>query len=422
MSDLHERLANARAHFDLTDPAHQESVVRLAEDLLAEGGEAAGDGGGFPARDPSLPLEARMAGLLAESRRRLTASDVPVRIGVVFAMWGEHHRLLPRSDDNPHGEDSLATKLSQLAWATEDTAVDWRLYAVDDGCPHGSEAIARGVAASHPLGERVCVLALEDHLPAGRGPLQRLASADDSRKGGAILLGALRAIEDGADAVIYTDADNSVHLGQIGLLVSRFRDEARRVVLGSRKHPDSVLVKEAARWGIGIKALRHMQRMIGAAIFSRGILDTQAAFKLYEADLLRDIIADPTVFDFSFDTDWILAALARGERIDQVPFAFIDSAAESASITQGPMTTWETLLFGLIAAVTRHGFRTGSADAMASVVEEEIDGHHDLERLIDRLPAELEEAGESDFGDPSVMSPERLRDWIRQVKGSRVLP
>ena len=227
----------------------------------------------------------------------------------------------------------------------------------------------------------------------------------------------MTAIEDGAKAVIYTDADNSVHLGQIGLLLEPFMNRGRRVVLGNRKHPDSVLVKDAARWGVGIAILRHMQRMAGQAIFSRGILDTQAAFKLYEAELLEGIIATPTVYDFSFDTDWILAALARREEIEQVPFAFIDSFAESASITQGPMTTWETLLFGLCKAVRRHGFAEGSAAEMVALIEEEINGHEDLERIIDLLPDELEGAGEAAFGDPAVMSPDALRGWLRGVLG-----
>jgi hypothetical protein len=259
-------------------------------------------------------------------------------------------------------------------------------------------------------------LSLADALPASSGPLHKLASVDASRKAGAIMLGCSQAIEDGAEAVIYTDADSSVHLGQVGLLLRPFAERGIRVVLGSRKHPRSVLVKEAARWGVGIKVLRHMQRMIGHAVFSRGILDTQAAFKLYESALLREILADPTVYDFSFDTDWILAALRRGVTIEQVPFAFIDSAAESASIAQGPMTTWETLLFGLTKAVRRHGYCTGAAAEMAAVLEQEIADHRDLEKLIDRLPPELEAAGEADYGDPACMSPEALRSWIRATR------
>lgn len=406
-------IQQSRSSFDLTEPADQASVQNLAEALLERPEPFAEVL--MLARAATAPMEARIAALLADSRRwLLDHREVKVRVAVVFAMWGEHNRLRPKSADNPTGEDSLATKLAQLQWSMHETAIDWTLYAVDDGCPHGSAEIARSMIADHPLRDRVQVLSLADALPTQVGPLRNLASADDSRKAGAVILGCDTALAAGADAVIYTDADNSVHLGQIGLLLRPLVSDGRQVVLGNRKHPQSVLVKEAARWGIGIKVLRHMQRMIGHEIFSRDIRDTQAAFKIYDRQVLNGILADPTVFDFSFDTDWILGALRQGARITQTPFAFIDSAAESASITQGPMTTWEALLFGLIKAVRRHGFLEGDAAAMAELVEEQIDGYRDLEKIIDLLPPELLHAADSELGDPGTMSVDALRDWLRQ--------
>jgi hypothetical protein len=216
---------------------------------------------------------------------------------------------------------------------------------------------------------------------------------------------------------MYTDADNSVHLGQVGLLLRPFVQDGTKVVLGNRKHPEAVLVKDSARWGIGIKNLRHMQRMIGEAIFSRDILDTQAAFKLYESGLLREIIANPTVFDFSFDTDWIAAFIARDEPFAQVPFAFLDSAAESATAKQQPMTTWETLLLGLLKSLRHYGLlRTAASQQMAQVLDEEIKDYRDLDLIINHLPPELEKAGEADYGNPEIMSPQAMQAWIRQRK------
>jgi hypothetical protein len=393
-----------RSTVDLADPAAQRHLVALAEQMLVAG---------YDARESSS-LAMRVAAKMAASRRFLLGVCDPVEVGVVFAMWGEHNRLRPRSPDNPTGEDSLRMKLDQLEWATRDTPVTWRLYAVDDGDPHDSGRLAAEIVADHPLGDRARVLWLDRALPAADGPLRRLASADDSRKGGAIVHGCEAALDDGVDAVVYTDADNSVHLGQIGLLLGPMLSGRHRVVLGNRKHRDAVLVKEEGRWGIGIALLRHMQRMIGREIFARGILDTQAAFKLYEATLLRDMIADATVFDFSFDTDWILAAIARDEPLATVPFAFIDSAAESASIAQGPMTTWETLLAGLTSAVRKHG--VSHDEEMARVLDEEIRDHRDLEVLIDHLPPQLEGVADADLGDPAIMSPAQVQEWIRERK------
>ncbi len=411
MSELQNLVEDAKAQFDLTESADRDSLLALTERLLA-----------LPdlsmaalkqaALAEQVPLEFKIAAKLVDSRRFMVANEKPLNIGVVFAMWGEHNRLRTKSADNPNGEDSLRVKLQQLDWVTSGTAVNWTIYAVDDGDPNDSGAMVADIAAAHPLGNHVKVLHLANAVPTDDGPLATLPSADDSRKGGAIILGCMQAIEDGVDAVIYTDADNSVHLGQIGLLLRPFLQGGTRVVLGNRKHPEAVLVKQEGRWGIGIKALRHMQRMVGRAIFSRDIRDTQAAFKLYEASILRQIIQSPTVFDFSFDTDWILAAIAMEEPFVKVPFAFIDSAAESASIAQGPMTTWETLLKGLVKAVRKHG--VSHNEAMARVLDEEIHGSADLDAIINHLPPELENATDADFGNPDVMSPEAMQTWIHE--------
>ena len=413
MTTLNALLAKARTTFNLTDPADQESLYALTAALM-QLRELTPQALQEAARQLDAPIEFKLAAKLVDSRQYALSVEQPLNIGVVFAMWGEHKRLYPKSDTNPNGEDSLRTKMKQLKWITSETPVDWTLYAVDDGCPHGSGKIARKIANTHQDGEKVNVLFLEDALPSDSGPLKKLTSVNDSRKAGAIILGCMQAISDGKDAVIYTDADNSVHLGQIGLLLRPFLDDNYRIVLGNRKHPDAVLEKQEGRWGIGIKVLRHMQRMVGQAIFSRNILDTQAAFKLYERNILQQIIADPTVFDFSFDTDWLLAAICMDEPFAQVPFAFIDSFAESASIAQGPMSTWEMLLMGLVKAVRRHG--VPHSEAMARVLDEEIKGSDDLELLIHHLPPELENADAGALGDPAVLSPEAVQLWIQQRK------
>jgi len=403
MKSIEQLIAQSRNEFDLTSEESQQSLYTLAEQLMEINQPIDFSSG-------SLPLEFRMAGKLVKSRKAALDLAKPVKLGVIFAMWGEQNRLLPKSEANPNGEDTLRTKLAQLEWVCRDTRIDWTLYAVDDGCPKNSGKIAQKIVAKHPLGKKVRVYFLDEHVPATEGPLTRLASANDSRKGGAIILGALKAIEDGMEAIIYTDADNSVHLGQIGILLEKF-DGGFKVVLGNRKDPDSILVKQENRWGIGIKLLRHMQRMVGHSIFSQDILDTQAAFKLYESQLLKEIIKDPAVFDFSFDSDWISAVLASNIPFAKVPFAFIDSFAESASIVQGPMTTWETLLMGLIKSV-RHRNLPHNED-MAQVLIEEVESSETLDLLIHHLPPQLQSATDAELGNPEIMSPDEVREWIR---------
>lgn len=326
-------------------------------------------------------------------------------------MWGEQRRLRPRSSENPTGEDALHVKLDQLLWLFEGTDIDWRVYPVDDGDPDDSGSVAIERAAEHPQGGRVTVLRLADAIPTDTGPLATLDDVDDSRKGGAIVLGAARAMADGCDVVVMTDADNSVNLGQTGLLIASHAIGAN-VVIGDRKHPEAVLVKAEARWGPGIVVLRHMQRMVGRALFSQGIRDTQAAFKLYDRTSLEGILAAPSTYGFAFDSDWLYGALSGGHSIERVPFAFIDSFEESASLAQGPMTTWESLLRGLVDAARSRG--VDHNEEMALVVDDHASAA-ELDRVVLAVPPELEGVDDGALGDPSVMTPTQLRSWLDEL-------
>lgn len=404
---------SSRQHFDLTSASDQAYLYDLVhrirsfaiDDILKLG------------NDKNSPLSFRIAAKIADSKNYIESSTPKLKIGVVFAMWGEHNRLQKKSDSNPNGEDLLNVKVDQLNWLLAGSNIDWKLYAVDDGCPHGSGNLAESIRKESDYADQIEVLFLEKALPATQPPLQNLKSADDSRKGGAILLGCEKALQEGVDVIIYTDADNSVHLSQIGLLIRPHLEGSYKVVLGNRKDPNAVLVKQENRWGIGIKALRHMQRMIGVSIFSRDIRDSQAAFKLYHKDIVAEVLKKPSVYDFSFDSDWIACVIALGEAFAMVPFAFVDSFAESASIVQGPMTTWETLLKGLITAVRVREIPHN--EEMARIVMEHIESHHDLELLINDLPDELAHAQDHDLGNPEIMSPKAMEDWIVSKKMKR---
>ncbi len=165
----------AKTKFDLTESADQQSLYALADrlvDLRVPTDEIAD-----AARRDDAPLEFKIAAKLVDSRRFLRYNKRPLKLGVVFAMWGEQNRLRPKSPDNPNGEDALRVKLEQLAWATKDTPMSWTLYAVDDGDPNDSGSLAAQIAADHPLGDKVKVLWLDKALPAAAGPLKNLASA-----------------------------------------------------------------------------------------------------------------------------------------------------------------------------------------------------------------------------------------------------
>ena len=64
---LEAHITESRRHFDLTEPSHQAGVVELAEKFLNSSvplGELL-----ERTQQPDTPLEARIAALLADSRR-----------------------------------------------------------------------------------------------------------------------------------------------------------------------------------------------------------------------------------------------------------------------------------------------------------------------------------------------------------------
>lgn len=155
---------HAKSMLDLADVRGQESLYSLTNTLLNMPGLSLSDL--YPiARTKETPLEFKIAVKLFESKKFLLENKQPVKVGVLFAMWGEQNRLLPKTGSNPNGEDSLQVKLQQLQWATQGSKIKWNLYAVDDGCPHGSGKIATDIASCSPLGKHVKILHLAEALP-----------------------------------------------------------------------------------------------------------------------------------------------------------------------------------------------------------------------------------------------------------------
>ena len=93
----------------------------------------------------------------------------------------------------------------------------------------------------------------------------------------------------------------------------------------------------------------------------------------------------------------------------RVPFAFIDSFEESASLAQGPMSTWESLLVGLVAAARARG--ADYDQDMAEVIDEFADVAT-LERVVHEVPPQLQVVSDAELGNRSTMSPAELREWL----------
>jgi hypothetical protein len=336
---------------DLTDSDQNQAVLDVAS-VLIEGGLAAervADGYG-----PAVMAE---AAAVARSRRRLAELAGPIHLTVVWAMYGETGRMVPRAQ-HPHGEDFVRTKVRQLDWLTGGLpGITWSIIAVDDGCsdqPSSADLMTEIAAAEgYPKeGNRsVTVLRLAEVIANGPSispAFDRLTSTDQSRKGGSILAGLAAAVGtgpaqatgSGRHVVSYTDADLSANLAQLGSLAAPIVGGDKVVAaLGQRYGIDGAVLIRAdgpstEPHSTGDKPdkviilFRHFVRALLVPSLAH-VLDTQAGFKAFDGPALRPVIGEMTSFNETFDVELLIHLAQRygPEALAVEPIVFTEDFA-----------------------------------------------------------------------------------------------
>jgi hypothetical protein len=422
---------------DLTDSDQNQAVLDAAS-ALVEGRAAAEDVAGD--HGPAVAAEAIAA---ARSRRRLGELIGPVHLTVVWAMYGETSRMVPRAA-HPHGEDFVRTKVRQLDWLSGGLpGVTWSIIACDDGCPDRPSSadlmtdIAR--AEGYPgTGHRgVTVLRLAEviggHFSISPA-FDRLSSTEQSRKGGSILAGLATALRTdpnlsngvGRHVVCYTDADLSANLAQLGSLAAPVVADDKVVgALGQRYGIDgAVLVRadgpvtEPRSTGDKpdkiIILFRHFVRALLIPALA-GVLDTQAGFKAFEGPALGPAIRQMTSFKETFDVELLihLAQCYGPEALAVEPIVFTEDFAATNFPSVDPGQRHLTMVHQIVELYDRLvapiAPATGeAADLLALIRTLDLD---DYVTLIEHLRAE-------DPDDPTLFDRrwpvQHLRDILRR--------
>jgi hypothetical protein len=347
---------------DLTDSAQNQAVLDVAS-ALAGGRVAAGH-----AADGHGPAVAAEAVAAARSRRRLGELTGPVHLSVVWAMYGETGRMVPRAL-HPHGEDFVRAKIRQLDWLTGGLpGVTWSIIACDDGCPDrpSSADLMTGIVAAEGYpgeGHRsVRVLRLAEVIGGGipvSPAFDRLVSAEQSRKGGSVLAGLAAAVgtgparADGAGRhlVCFTDADLSANLAQLGSLAAPVVTGDKVVgALGQRYGIDGAVLVRAdgpvtephSTGGKPDKVIilfRHYVRAMLIPLLAH-VLDTQAGFKVFDGAALGPAMRQMTSFNETFDVELLIhLAQHHGPRslaVEPIVFTEDFAATNFPSVEPGP--------------------------------------------------------------------------------------
>lgn len=332
----------------LSSWSYRENAFRVTDLLVAEN-----------IRDRETILEvagndeilAELVTFLAEARRFVLTITDDLRLAVVFAVWKEVRRLQPHSADNPNGEDALRAKVAELEWLFRDTPVTWSIYIVDDECPEGSLDIAQTIVDASEW-TNIYLLRLRDALPSSELPLSRLGSASSSTKGGAILYGMQQAAYDGHDYVMYTDCDNSNHLGQIGLFLKELLGNGKRAAIGDRR-ATRILEWQTSRESESY-ANYLLKRVHELLDFDLLLGDVTCPFKMFEREYLLTLLQNMDVFDFCIDFDILGYLKTSRVPLAIIPIVSVDSDLETTWIPLSNVTVWWQKLQGFIYVVDKY--------------------------------------------------------------------
>jgi len=347
---------------DLTDSDQNQAVLEVAS-ALAEG-DAAAD----RVASSHGPAVAAEAIAVARSRRRLGELTGPIHLTVVWAMYGETARMVPRAA-HPHGEDFVRAKVRQLDWLTGGLPdVTWSIIACDDGCPDrpSSADLMTDIAAAEGYprkGHRsVTVLRLAEVIGGDISispAFDQLTSTDQSRKGGSILAGLAAAVSTdptrangvGRHVVCYTDADLSANLAQLGSLAAPLvAGDQVAGALGQRYGIDGAVLVRAdgpvtEPHSTGDKPdkiiilFRHFVRALLIPPLAH-VLDTQAGFKAFDAASLGPVIGQMASFNETFDVELLIHLAQRygPQALAVEPIVFTEdfAATNFPSVDPGP--------------------------------------------------------------------------------------
>ena len=391
LSDLNKKIP---FEIDLTKEEDSSNTADLAGQILDKGAtfdELYALEKDFSKRK-DISLRIQLALKLAISKKLVLKLKKPLKVSVCFAMYKEHNRI-KRCQDHPHGENFLFRKVSQLHWLFDDTPhIEWKMFLVDDGCPEGCGRIAEQMIKDGGLSGSVEVAFLEQAIQSKSAVVADLESSADSQKGGSIHLGLWNAMEQGMGAdhiAVYTDADMSTHLGQIGLLLSPIVEDGKLAAIGSRRESASIVIKKGTRNTRGKLFIYLWKRLLKPLNY---LTDTQCGFKAFKAEILPELLKSPIERKFAFDIELLLKTenIQKGS-IAKVPVAWFDSEAASTTTDLSPYLPMLKKIVEMYRTYLPEGVEEESFAGFIDDLSEEQWNH-----LVENVPAEIAD------GDPAV--------------------
>jgi glycosyltransferase involved in cell wall biosynthesis len=136
------------------------------------------------------------------------------------------------------------------------------------------------------------------------------------------------------DMIGFKDGGGDLKSKALPLMLAQFEFQKADVVLGSKRHPDSIVDYPLSR-----KILSWIYQKFVKLLFGLDVRDTQVGMKIYKRKLLEDVLPRLLVKKFAFDIEILAVAYHLGYRkIYEAPVE-IDLFASKTSIV------WKKLMY-----------------------------------------------------------------------------
>ncbi|RLD59645.1 MAG: hypothetical protein DRJ05_06090 [Bacteroidetes bacterium] len=379
----------------LTNPGDLSQVLEIADKIATmtdSMAEMEGLENQFAEQKNDFSLMIHLGIKLAKSKLAVRQTTDKVHLSVIFAIYKEHNRI-KTPEEHPHGEDFLMKKIAQLEWLFEGKKnFSWDMFVVDDGCPEHSGEIAQQILKKHYNGNNVEVHFLQAAIDKMLPISLPLHNTNESRKGGSIEYGMWLAVQKNKPGhiVFYTDADLSIHLGQVGTMIDSIRKENLDAAIGSRREDTSVFIKKGVRNIRGKLFIYLWKRLIPQLNY---IVDTQCGFKSFTAQTVKKIILGTIEKQFAFDIELLLKTETfRHLSIGKVAIAGADSVEASTTTDLEP---YLDMLKSIVGMYRKYISEDDEADQYATFINA-LDKEK-WDRLVDNIPEAIAEGDPNDF-------------------------
>lgn len=231
-------------------------------------------------------------------------SKSEIELTIVIPAYNEEHRL----------EGTLRSSIDFF----RSLEISFQLLVIDDGSTDGTAKLVNSLSEKN-------------------SEIELISYPKNEGKGYAVKFGVLNSR---GGSILIMDADGSTPISEYHKLKSKL-DEGYKVAIGSRALIDK---------GSEVKTIWY-RKLLGRVfngmvniILVPGIKDTQCGFKLFAADIAKDIFSRQTINGFAFDCEILYYCQKLGMKIAEVPISWNNVSGSKVNLALHPISMLKDIL------------------------------------------------------------------------------